>query len=160
MRTIPLTRGFCAIVDDEHYNYLNQWKWHYQDGCAARMAPWSLNGKWRYRKIYMHREVAGITGFLVDHVNHNRLDNRSANLRVATQSENSMNQRKQIRSKSTYKGVCRDGNSFHARIQKDGVRLPLGYFKTELEAGLAYNKAAAELFGDRACLNDVGGRTA
>lgn len=160
MRTIPLTQGLCAIVDDEHYDYLNQWKWRAlnKNGnfYAARNVNWNLNGKSKQRSTMMHRVIAGITGFEVDHVNHDTLDNRSENLRVATRSQNMMNRRWGTASRVGIKGVCKYGRRFQARIIKDKTVISLGVFDTKREAALAYNRYAVEVFGDRACLNPIG----
>lgn len=84
----------------------------------------------------------------IDHINGNSLDNRIANLRLATNSQNHMNQRVRRDSKLGLKGVHRVGNRFQARIQKDGKRLNLGLFGTPEEAHAAYCKAAHEMFGE------------
>lgn len=157
MKEIPLTQGKVAIVDDEHYEYLNQWKWRvtkHGDGFhAARNVCWNLNGKPRQRSVKMHRVIAGISGFEVDHINHNTLDNRSENLRVATRSQNMMNRRWGKASRNGIKGVYEYRDRFQAKIGNKW----LGIFQTANDAAKAYNQAAIKMFGDRACLNPIGG---
>lgn len=161
MKTIPLTRGFCAIVDDEHYDYLNQWKWHTHNSrgklYAARWTYWRINGAKRKTRTLMHREIAGITDWQVDHINGESLDNRYDNLRLATVSQNQMNKKVQ-KSSSGFKGVRQvPSNRFIARITVMGKHIHIGTFPTKESAALAYNCEAARLFGDRACLNQIGG---
>jgi hypothetical protein len=160
MKTIPLTQGKYAIVDDEHYDYLNQWKWM-ADECrsgifyAKRTVYWTLNGERKKRNVKMHREIAGISGFLVDHINHDTLDNRSCNLRVATYSQNKMNSIQRKKTPSGFKGVRKMGKKFQVRIQANGIPIAVGVFPTKEDAALAYNKAALSVFGNRACLNQI-----
>jgi hypothetical protein len=84
MREINITQEYKALVDDDDYEYLNQWKWHYSTGHAYRR----LN---KNKLIGMHRVVVCPNGFEVDHINHNKLDNRQCNLRICTQADNNKN---------------------------------------------------------------------
>jgi hypothetical protein len=96
----------------------------------------------------------------VDHVNGNPLDNRKENLRVCTHEENGRN-RKPNKGK-IFKGV-REIKSvgqkkarhkrFLAAIYFKGKSIPIGYYATEEEAALAYDRKAKELFGEFANLN-------
>jgi len=110
--------------------------------------------------------MAPLSGFEVDHINHNTLDNRRCNLRICTRSENSRNGRKQSQSKGRYKGVFyhshgtysgqRGGKGrWRAYTRVMGKRIWLGYHKTEEDAARAYNKYAVKAFGEFACLNEV-----
>lgn len=92
---------------------------------------------------------------LVDHKNHNTLDNRRTNLRVCTKADNVHNQRSQQGCSSKYKGVYwHKGNSlWMAYIHKGKTNIPLGYFGDEVEAARSYDVAAREYFGEFACLN-------
>jgi len=84
----------------------------------------------------------------VDHINGVRGDNRLANLRVVTRSQNNQNQRKPRAGKSSrHIGVCwaqRDGK-WAAYIKAGARRLSLGYHDTEEAAAEAYRRAKAEL---------------
>ena len=106
----------------------------------------------------MHREVIHPPGYLfVDHINHNGLDNRKANLRPATRSQNSFNRliiiRKDLSSK--YKGVTwgKYKKMWQARIGIYGKRKHIGFFKDEVQAAMAYDKAAKKYHGEFASLN-------
>jgi hypothetical protein len=88
----------------------------------------------------------------VDHVNGNGLDNRRANIRPATRSQNGANRRKTI-GESKFKGVCRHCGGWRATIGLNNRKLSLGTFRTEEEAARAYDAAAKEHFGEYARLN-------
>jgi hypothetical protein len=92
-------------------------------------------------------------GLLVDHKNHDTLDNRRCNLRICTRSQNQANALK--RPNSRFKGLKRAGKKWKAEIQCDKRTYSLGTFDNEIQAALAYNKKAMELFGEFACLNKV-----
>jgi HNH endonuclease len=138
MKTIELTQGYKAIVDDSDYAYLSQFKWHYNCGYAERKE----NGK----HIRMHRELC--KGKIIDHINGITLDNRRENLRPATKSQNAMNMRK-----IGYKGVSRDKNSYRVQIMKNGKRVFSESAPNERAAAYIYDLNAATLFGQYASLN-------
>lgn len=96
-------------------------------------------------------------GMHVDHINGDTLDNRRANLRICTHQQNQWN-RKRSPGKSRFKGVtfCKNNNypyEWSSRVECNAKRHFLGYFATPLAAALAYDDAAAELFGKYAGLN-------
>jgi len=88
----------------------------------------------------------------LDHVNRDKADNRIANLRLASQSQNVSNTAKLNGCISRHKGVTFRGGSFTARIKKNGISHHLGSFKTEEEASVAYVEAARKLHGPFACI--------
>jgi hypothetical protein len=94
VKRIPLTQGYEALVDDEDYNWLMQWKWCVHMPKADILYAVRNGGKpnGKHKTIFMHREIAGAApGQRVDHRNRNHLDNRKSNLRPATQSQNMAN---------------------------------------------------------------------
>jgi hypothetical protein len=82
----------------------------------------------------------------IDHINGNPSDNRIANLREATPSQNQANSRaREGRLKGAY---LRPSGKWRAKIRKDGRNLHLGTFATAEEAHAAYWSAAQRLFGE------------
>jgi hypothetical protein len=161
MREIALTKGFVAIVDDDDYDQLitHKWKAHVGDEhhiyAVRSFKKGGRNGIWI--AIQMHRVVthAG-PGIVVDHINGNTLDNRKENLRACEQKYNAMNRRSHMGKTCRFKGVHLDKKSglWVAAIRKDKHRNCLGYFDRDIDAALAYNIAAVEMFGAFASLND------
>lgn len=159
-KRIPLSQGKFALVSDEDYERVSQYNWTYdRNGYACRMVQvHRTEGKRTRRKVLMHRFILGAPkGVEVDHANHNGLDNRRENIRVASHAQNRHNARPRVNSSSRYKGV-----SFHRRDKKwrseitvDGVRRSLGTFPNEHDAAAAYNVAAHEAWGEFAYQNPV-----
>lgn len=155
MKEMILTKSAVAIVDDEDYEKLKAHKWSLSvTGYAVR--GFRRNGK--SITIKMHREILGeqCEGFEVDHINGNKLDNRRANLRTATRSQNSSNRQKYyLNGTSKYKGVrkAKGRKKWTARIFANGKAIYLGQYETEEEAAMAYNKAAIQYHGQFANIN-------
>lgn len=154
VREIQLTQGYKAIIDEGDYDMISLYSWHVADVHGNLYAARTIAGQ----KQYMHRLIAGNGTGKVDHRNGDGLDNRRANLRSATDSQQQANRGKQKGNHtSQYKGVCfrtRNGK-WLASIKVKGKSLHLGYFPTEEAAALAYNEAAAIYFGEFARLNEV-----
>lgn len=154
MKTIPLTQGKFAIVDDEDYERINKHKW-YALNCHGYWYAIRNVGKFPNRgHIYMHREILNVpSGFDTDHRNHCGLDNRKLNIRSCVKAQNNRNRKRQS-GISKYKGVSwkKQNKKWVAQIG-GSPRIHLGYYKNEIEAAQAYNKKAKELFGEFACTN-------
>ena len=147
-RTIPLTRGKVALVDERDYELVAGKQWFASpvaNTCSARRKPGG----------YMHRLILHAPPDMeVDHVNGDGLDNRRSNLRLATHRQNGCNRPKRHGLSSRYKGVFWSGcvGKWCAQI-KDRKSLHLGCFSDEIDAALAYDVAALSLWGDFAHLN-------
>lgn len=160
-KLIPLTRGQFAIVDDEDYEQLSQYNWFAQTGYSTMYAArkkW-INGKKHI--IWMHRVIMNTPeGMDTDHINHNGLDNRKCNLRIATKAQNRQYRRANSNSQySRYKGVSWDKTHQRWIVQlgKDGKKFQLGYFKSEIEAAKHYNAVIPKYHGEYAYLNQIEG---
>ena len=160
-RIIPLTKGLVAIVSPEDYERLAKYKWHSarhgrsiyaQTGTGSKKA-----GKRKRHLIMMHRMVMGVEDDrYVDHANHNGLDNRPTNLRIATWAENCWNKRKPLgESSSQFKGVMWDKRRsiWQVMMGYKGKKIFIGYYDDEIEAAKAYDAKAKELYGEFAALN-------
>ena len=162
MKEIPLTKGLVAIVDDEDYDFINQFKWCADDRGGYCRAMRGIHCGKKYTTQRMHRLLLNPPkGMEVDHINHNGLDNRRCNLRICTHAQNQHNQQKQRRRKlSQFKGVSLAGTDvkWRAFIHLDSRFLSLGYFHSEIDAAKAYDEAAKKYHGEFANLNFSGSR--
>ena len=160
MREIPLSHGLVAIIDDEDYTLVSQYKWNTHPGGRTSYAARKLWVYGRQTEQYMHTLITKWK--MVDHIDGDGLNNRRVNIRPATYTQNNRNRRKMLGTSSQYKGVtwnkplklttsftCR----WRARIMVDGQMYHLGMFNSEIDAALAYDAAAREHFGEYAWLN-------
>lgn len=116
MKTIALTQGFVATVDDEDFVWLCQWKWHASKSAHNYYAARFSGAKPRH-KIYMHREIARrkysdhgetLNGQQVDHDDGDTMNNTRANMIARTQQEN----------------LAKRGGRFAAAATRDGDDIP------------------------------------
>lgn len=144
-KLIPLTKGKFAKVDNEDFDRLKDINWQFTK------QGYAVNDKLGL----MHRYIMNAPDNLdVDHIYHDKLDNRKSQLRLAKHSQN-MSNSKHRKGTSKYKGVHWDNtkNKWVAGIMLNYKRIYIGYFTDEEEAAKAYDKKALELFGEFAYLN-------
>lgn len=154
MKEIELTKGYKAIVDDEDFEFLNQFHWTYSLGYALRHGK--VCGK--YKAIYMHRLVNKTPkGVFTDHINRNKLDNRKINLRTVTKSQNQRNVDTQSNSTSGFKGVSyhKLNKRWQTYIKVNGKQIALGSYGDARQAAQVYNNSALKYHGQYAKLNEV-----
>ena len=105
----------------------------------------------------MHRWIMNAPdNLVVDHINYNGLDNRKANLRLATRRQNSLHVIRTMNpGSSKYKGVSWHTHKkrWGAKITTHGKTYHLGYFKNEVEAAKTYDLSARKYHGAFAALN-------
>ena len=151
-RLIPLTRGLFTSVDAKDYPSLSQYTWFAEGTDKNYYAVRKENGK----SIKMHRQIMNAPDHLVvDHIDHNGLNNRRSNLRLATFTQNCQNQRRLSHKTSKYKGVHwnKGCKKWAAQITSNKKTYRLGYFSNETEAARAYDQAARKYHRDFASLN-------
>lgn len=159
-KSIVLTQGKVALVDDNDFERLSVYNWQASKVVlknrtiwyAVRMMP-RKNGK--QRKSWMHREVLNVTdaAIKVDHRNGDGLLNIRENLRLSTNSQNQQNRRKVPGCRSRLKGVFwyeKTGRWIASIRVKGRLR---HHFKREVDVGLAYDLAATKEFGEFALPN-------
>jgi hypothetical protein len=157
MKKIPLSRGLFALVDDDDFEFLNQWKWYaaaygkgYTYAVRTLVRPNGNNGVLKMHRVIMNAP----TDMVVDHKNHDCLDNRKSNLRICSRSQNSMNSCARRGTASGLKGVCRAKKGmWTAGIRVQGKMIHLGTFSDKALAAKAYDQAAVKYFKDFAKLN-------
>ncbi len=140
-----------AMVDAEDYEKVKGHKWYFTKTSVM---------EWKNKKgVKLHRLIMGNVKKYkeVDHINHDILDNRKQNLRVATHKENLRNQKIPKNNKSGYKGVywVDRANRWVASIRNNAKTIHLGYFNSIHDAAKAYNEKASELWGEFAHLNAI-----
>ena len=148
---LTLTRGFEAVIDVEDVHTVGQFPWCSDFRRDRRDLVYAVRanptgGQYRLHRVLMKAP----DDLVVDHVNGNTLDNRRANLRLATVGQNNANARR-FRSNTTgYKGVTysKRDRKFIAQISHEGRLRSLGYFNTPEEAFAAYVVKARELRGE------------
>ena len=154
MKTITLTHNLETMVDDEDYNWLNQWKWHASRSrsgfYAARHSP---RKHYKRYTILMHREILGLSQDdqrKGDHKNGNTLDNRRQNLRPVTHAENMQNAKTPRNNTSGLKGVHwhKQAQRWRVRIMVKRKLIHVGTFTNKDKAYAAYCEAVKLYHGE------------
>lgn len=153
MKTISLTQGYEALLDDADYEIQSHYKWHVHIGSHgsiyARRTVTISKGKRQH--LWLHCEIMGVKrgdGQEVDHKDRDGLNDQRHNLRVCTHKKNSYN-RKTHGGASQYRGVTRCGTKWRAALSDTH----LGTFESEKLAAEMYDDAARRAVGEFASLN-------
>lgn len=146
------------LLDDEDYEVYSKFTWTINKKYSTFYAQREIIGR---KVVLLHREICKLTfgdGFVVDHINHNGLDNQKSNLRICTHSENMRNSVKgEYGASSKFKGVhfVKDREKWCAKISINKKDINLGNFINEMDAAKAYNNASIKYFGEFAKLNII-----
>lgn len=154
-KEIPLTNGKVALVDSGDYERVVQFKWNAR--LDKRIGTYyarrhSVQENYKRHTVTMHRFIMGLElgdTRTVDHINHDTLDNRRSNLRIATHAQNCIN-RKNNRVKSGCRGVsfCNRDKAWIASITVNQKRIFLGYTRNFEEAVALRKNAERVYFGE------------
>lgn len=142
MTRIKLGHNRFATVDESDTDLLAMYSWRI-DGRGYAVTQVQNDGV--RKTILMHRLILKAPkGLQVDHINHDKLDNRRLNLRLCTSSQNHMNR------KNLPSGTYWDGSRgrWASQIKMNNKRRFLGRFDRRQDAIDAYMHARKILFGD------------
>lgn len=153
MKSIPLTQGMSAMVDDEDFDEVSAHKWF-----SMTTRPGKTYAGRRRKKsdgpgpmiVMMHRSIKGArVGFEVDHADGNGLNNTRGNLRECSTAENQQNAKRRVDNASGFRGVHwhTKQKKWRAVICINGKTTHLGSFASARQAAAAYLRAAREKFG-------------
>lgn len=156
MKKIKLSNGGISTVDDSDYSIVSKYNWH-----LLKVGRKEYAAMWVGTKIIlMHRFILGVEDnkTLVDHKDHNGLNNQQYNIRSCNRSQNGANRRSSINSTSKYLGVSwsKNKNKWQAQITINGKCKNLGRSHNEVEAAKRYDEAAIKYHGEFANLNFKG----
>lgn len=160
MKRINLNKGSFVWVDNDDFDFLNQWEWRASYPRGGHV--YAIRSEYKTGKhvvISMHRVITNCPdGMVVDHKDRNGLNNRKTNLRICTRSQNACNRRKNIKTSTTkYLGIYYNSKirKWCAAVGSQGKVHNLGKFKTQKEAAKCYNEGAIKFHGEFARLNKV-----
>jgi hypothetical protein len=156
MKQIKLINtNLCALVDDNLYAYLIQFRWYLMKVHKSFYARTIIGTK----HVLMHQLVLPLDDINLtpDHINENGLDNQRDNLRPANRRQQEAHKSKIQDTSSKYKGVSwvKKYNCWRAYIKINQKQIFLGHWDSEILAAQAYNKAAIQKFGEFAKLNET-----
>lgn len=170
MKILKISRGLETKIDDEDYEAIASQDFNYRSQPLRWQATYCSTDKKRgyyvsktidYKKWKLHRYIyflrgINIEGLEIDHKDGDGLNNQFSNLRISTSSQNKINRGVRSDNKLGMKGVEKlPTGRFAAYIVKDSKKTHLGVYKTVEDAGLAYNRAAIEMWGEYAWTNKI-----
>jgi len=157
VKFLPIVNNdIVAIIDDCDYEKLKNYRWYVNKRERTLYVRTTILVDGKLKPKSLHRIIMGDPkGFCVDHINHDGLDNRRCNLRIATQSQNCMNRLPYKEGSSRFKGVRwhKQNKLWEAVIWVKPKSIYLGCFTDEIAGAKAYDIAARKYFGEFASLN-------
>lgn len=154
----PKYGKFIVYYDDSDHELVSKYNWRpavSRKGNVYAVSSIYHKDKKNNSTLLMHIIIMGAKG--IDHIDHNGLNNRRYNLRVATQRQNAKNMGLSILNKFGVKGVSYDKRKqrYSAHITSDYKHFYLGQFSSLYEAAIKYNEAAIKYHGEFASLNEI-----
>lgn len=141
-----------ALVDDDVWYYLQICSWQYHDYVQGRVQGIPVVMHRYIMKYILNLDIP--TGFVVDHINGVRYDNRKSNLRIVDYSTNSQNSRKKCHEHKLIGVFKRTDSQYESHIRRKGKTYFLGSYRNEQLAAIAYDFAAIEFHGEQALTNE------
>ena len=163
MKSLNLSQGKVALVDDQDYERCAKYKWTLDTKTenGGYVTYYALRGvrlpDGRHTTQYLHRFILGVTDpkQKVDHRDRDGLNNCRSNLRKPTDAQSVYNRGLHRHNTSGFKGVCLEKrtNKWRSAIGINGRNISLGHFHSKIEAAKAYDTAALKYYGEYAVLN-------
>jgi hypothetical protein len=145
---VSLTEGKIALVDEEDFDFVSQFKWHFDGHYARRSVKVGVN-QWKHQRMHTLIVGAAPIGLQTDHISGDKLDNRRSNLRFITRAHNGVNSKLRKDNSSGAKGVYRVGlNRWTAQVRINGKSCQIGSFPSRDLAVEARQRKAIELYGE------------
>ena len=137
---VELRSGDEMLCDFEDWELLKKFTWTKNGQGYAASHDYKKN-------IRFHVEVKGKKdGYVIDHIDQNKLNNQKSNLRFVTKSGNAANSKLFKNNTSGVKGVVRFRNKWHAQITVNGKNIHLGYYDKMEDAIEARQKGENKYF--------------
>jgi myo-inositol-hexaphosphate 3-phosphohydrolase len=152
-KTIPLTQGYLAMVDEADFWLVKDHKWYAGVSRSKNYTRVYAQREVGGRTVQMHKFLMGCVEF-VDHRDGNTLNNQRFNLRKASGSQNATNRRRSV-CQSRFRGVYwrKNRTRWTVQIRKDGKLHGIGLYRDEMDAATAYNFAVTDFHGEFAQFN-------
>ena len=157
MKTVSLTKGLLATVDDGDFELVSKYRWSASVCNGGHVYAVACINGWNQR---MHRFILGLgrrkdDKRVIDHIDGDSLNNVRSNLRICTVAQNAKNVRKVSGALSRFKGAQFNQGLWSTSITSDGDKHYIGSFDHEVMAAVTYNKHARRLHGEFARLNEL-----
>lgn len=148
---------FKILVDIDVFDEIKEYSWHttWKKDAKSYYVSRTIylgteNNRAKYETVFLHNHIMRQPkGKVVDHINHNTLDNRVSNLRIANKAQNCKHRKgKNSNNTSGYRNVSKVGNKWVVQLQVDGKNTCLGKFDDVHEAGKFAKEMRTKHYGE------------
>jgi len=158
MKEIKLKNGQYTKVDNDDFEKFKNFSWFLIKNVYKSSSYYYVTRSNNGKPCKLHREIMGSPkGLMIDHINHDTLDNRKCNLRVCTHQDNQRNRNLNKNNTTGFKGVTYHKHKeyiyYVAQLYLNGKNIFLGTFKKSIDAAKKYDEEVTRLFGDFALTN-------